>query len=537
MKTSIKSIFIAAILCGMFGCSNNLDEKVYSSVTQQSYTYTTDDFDPVVANIYRYIRTFTDHWGFFTAQEVTGDCIVLAPNASGWDDGGVYRRMHYHTWNSQQEHVNNMWNNLYRGALICNNIINQIEEDIVPAPSAAAKEAGLAEVRAMRAFYYWQILDNYGDAPLTITMDTELPGKTSRKEIFDFVVTELNEAIPNLSEEVGGNYYGRMSKWAAKATLANVYLNGEVYSGQPYWNECLAQCNDIINSGKLSLSANFKDPFRATGVETNKEVIFTIPFDRDYGGGNSIFMFSWHGELKKKYLTEATPWGSGAAMGLTQFIDTYDIDDSRLPDTWLMGPQYDANGEQLKGTYDKQGEPFVYTKDVPSASYTSEMEGYRMNKYEVAEGSTNNSGTDVPVFRYAHVLLMKAECLLRTNQPGAGALVTQVRQRAFKDKPEKATVTDDQLKQNSSYQYGYVENYQIVDPGNQDVIPFGRMLDEYAWELAWEMHRRRDMIRFGIFTKKSWLSHKPQGDHYAVFPIPDGIIGANPNIEQNPNYK
>ncbi len=211
--------------------------------------------------------------------------------------------------------------------------------------------------------------------------------------------------------------------------------------------------------------------------------------------------------------------------------------DSRLTDTWLMGPQYDANGEQLKGTYDKQGEPFVYTKEVPSASYTSEMEGYRMNKFEVAEGSTHNSTTDIPVFRYTHVLLMKAECLLRTNQGGAGELVTQVRQRAFKDSPAKATVTDEQLRQNSAYQYGYVENYQIVDPGNQDPIQFGRLLDEYGWELVWEMHRRRDLIRFGIYTKKSWLSHKPQGDYRTVFPIPDGIINANPNLEQNPNYK
>ncbi len=537
MKRYIKSIIIVLVLSGMFNCSNDLDEVVYSKVTQQSYKYTTDDFAPVIANIYRYLRHFPDHWGYFTAQEITADCIVLAPNASGWDDGGVYRRMHYHTWNSQQDHVKNMWNQFYRGALICNNIIHQIESEALPSPSSQEKEAGLAEVRAMRAFYYWLICDNYGDAPLVTGIETDLPAKTSRKDIFDFVVKELNEVIPKLSEEVGGNYYGRMTKWAAKATLANIYLNGEVYSGQAYWNECLAQCNDIINSQKFILSPNFKDPFRATGVETNREVIFTIPFDRDFGGGNSIHMFSWHGELKKKFLTEATPWGSGAAIGLTQFINTYDVDDSRLADTWLMGPQYDANGEQLKGTYDKQGEPFVYTKEVPSASYTSEMEGYRMNKFEVAQGSTHNSTTDIPVFRYAHVLLMKAECLLRTNQAGAGELVTQVRQRAFKDNPAKATVTDEQLKQNSAYQYGYVENYQIVDPGNQDPIQFGRLLDEYAWELVWEMHRRRDLIRFGIYTKKSWLSHKPQGDYRTVFPIPDGIINANPNLEQNPDYE
>lgn len=536
MKTFFRSTIILILLYSMFSCSNNLDEVVYSSVTQQSYNYTEADFHPVISNVYRYLRHFPDHWGYFSAQEVSADCIVIAPNASGWDDGGVYRRMHYHTWNSQQGHVGNLWNQFYRGALICNNILHQIETEVVIAPSSNEKERGIAEVRAMRAFYYWLICDNFGDAPLVTSIETELPEKNTREELFNFVVNELKEVIPMLSEEVGGNYYGRMNKWAAKATLASVYLNGEVYTGKSFWEECLAECNDIINSGRFTLSPNFKDPFRATGMESNKEVIFTIPFDRDFGGGNSIHMFSWHGELKKKFLIEATPWGSGSAMGLTQFIDTYDADDSRLGDTWLMGPQYDANGEQLKGTYDKKGEPFVYTKEVPNASYTSEMEGYRMNKFEVAPGSTNNSTTDIPFFRYAQILLIKAECLLRSNQSGAGELVTQVRQRAFKDNPSKAIVTDEQLKQNSSYKYGYVEDYIIVDSGNQDPIEFGRLLDEYAWELVWEMHRRRDLIRFGVYTKKSWLSHKPQGDYRSVFPIPDAVINSNPKLEQNPNY-
>ncbi|WP_085537374.1 RagB/SusD family nutrient uptake outer membrane protein [Massilibacteroides vaginae] len=536
MKTYLKYI-ITVVLSGIIiSCDNNLDEKVYSSVTQQSYKYTTEDFHPAIANIYAYLRSSLDHWGFFTGQEVTGNAIVLAPNASGWDDGGVYRRMHYHTWNSEQTHVSNMWNQFYRGILICNNVLDQIERDVIPAASTEEKEAGLAEIRAMRAYYYWMICDNFGDAPLVVKKTDELPFKSSRKEIYEFVVKELIEVIPKLNEEQGGKMYGRMSKWAAKTTLANVYLNAEVYVGEARWNECIEQCNDIINSNKCALSDNYNASFRATGVESSKEVIFSVPFDREYGGGNSIHMYSWHGELKKKFLTEATPWGSGAAIGLTQFIDTYDDDDSRLQDTWLMGPQYAADGIQLKGTYDKKGEPFVYTKDVPNANYTSEMEGYRMNKFEVIAGSTNNSTTDLPVFRYAQVLMMKAECLLRTGQSGAGELVSKVRKRAFKDYPDKAIVTDEQLKANSIYKYGYVENYKITDPGNQDPIQFGRMLDELGWEFVWELQSRRNLIRFGVFAKKSWLSHKPQGDYRTVFPIPEKVLTSNPNLEQNPNY-
>ena len=193
-------------------------------------------------------------------------------------------------------------------------------------------------------------------------------------------------------------------------------------------------------------------------------------------------------------------------------------------------------GGTRKQAYDKMGEPLIYTKDIPSGNYTSELEGYRMNKFEVAENSYSSSNTDIPVFRYAEIMMMKAECLLRTGKSGAGTLVTQVRQRAFKDNPELATVTDSQLAGNTCYQYGYVEDYKIVDRGNTDPIQFGRMYDELGWEFAWEMHRRRDAIRFGIYTTKSWLSHKPEGDYRSVFPIPETVLTSNPNLEQNPNY-
>lgn len=537
MNISIKLIASMGCFVSLFSCSNDLDETVYSKVTEQTYQYTTDDFAPSVASVYSYLRSFTDHWGYFCAQEVTADAIVMPPNASGWDDGGVYRRMHYQTWNSEQDHVKNIWSQFYQGALLCNKVIEQIESGVIPAPSEGEKTRGLAEVRAMRAYYYWQICDNFGDAPLVTTSSITLPAKSPRKEIFDFVEKELLEIIPSLGEETGGTYYGRMTRWAAKTLLAHLYLNAEVYTRAARWEDCIAQCDDMIRSGRFALAERYKDPFRASGTEDCREIIFTIPFDENLAGGNSLFMFSWHGELKKKYQTEATPWGCGSAMGVSQFIDTYHPEDSRLADSWLTGEQVAADGSPLYGTYDKLGEPLVYTKDLPSGNYTSETEGYRMNKYEVEAGSQSSSNTDVPLFRYAEVLMMKAECLLRAGRPGAGDLVTQVRRRAFRNHPESAVVTDTQLQENSAYAYGFVENYRIVEKGNTDPIRFGRMYDELGWEFAWEMHRRRDAIRFGVYTTKSWLSHKPQGDYRTVFPLPETVLTSNPNLEQNPDYR
>ena len=137
---------------------------------------------------------------------------------------------------------------------------------MIPSPSVTEKQTGLAELRALRAYYYWILFDNFGDIPLVTTMSQDLPEKTPRAEVYNFVVRELSEVIPSLNEEQGGNMYGRINRWAGKAILANVYLNAEVYTGTARWNECLSQCNDIINSGKCDLSPEFKDSFRAQGA-------------------------------------------------------------------------------------------------------------------------------------------------------------------------------------------------------------------------------------------------------------------------------
>lgn len=538
MKTYIK--IAALVLCtGSFfsSCSNNLDEKVYSLVTEETYDYSPEDFSPTVASVYSYFR-FIGHDNYWATQELTGDCIVNPPNSSGWDDGGTYRMLHYHKWTSEQNHVRVMWEKFYQGVILCNTVIDQIENGILPAPSDEEKQKGLAELRAVRAYYNWLICDNFGDAPLLKERTSELPEKSPRKDIYQFIVDELKAVIPNLDEEQGGNMYGRMNKWAGMTLLANVYLNAKVYIGEEHWQDCLEICDQIITTSPCELSENYNASFRATGTENSKEILFTIPFDKTLAGGQSMHMFSWHGELQKKFKLEATPWGSGAGMALTQFIDTYDEDDSRLTDTWLMGDQYTPEGELLLCTYDMKGQPLSYIKDVKDGHYTNETDGYRMFKFEVPEGTTGSSDTDFPLHRYSEILLMKAECLLRLGKPGAGDLVTEVRRRNFKDNPNKAVVTDNDLKANSSYQYGTVVNYVNQHDGDQSPIEFGRLLDELGWEFSWEMHRRRDLIRFGIYTKKNWLSHDAsgEGDYRTVFPIPESALTSNPQLTQNPDY-
>lgn len=531
------SLLTVVLLLLFSSCNNDLTEVVYSDITEQSFVWTPKDALSAIGAVYSELRGFH---GFneYQALAITADDIVYPANASGWSDGGKFLRMHQHNWNSEQDHLSSIWFLFYRGALNANRIINQFEAGTIPPPEGSTKEAIIAEMRAARAYYYWYLCDNFGDVPLIVgEVESTKPAKTPRAEVFKFIVEELKATIPNLSEDNSKKMYGRFNKWAAKTLLANVYLNAEVYSGQAKWNECITECNDIITSGKFILEADYSNPFKVRN-ENSAEIIFAIPFDQINAGGFYMHHSSLHASSKATFGLKTTPWGAGSFKAVTQFLDVYDKDDLRLPKTWLMGPQYAMDRvTPLLGAYDKQGEPLVYTREIKDGVYTPENEGYRWGKFEYEKGADFNLNNDWPVFRYAQVLLMKAECLLRTGQKDQAAqLVTQVRMRDFTD-PAKANVTGDNLMGNTRIQYGYWENYKVVDPGNTTPVQYGRFLDELGAEFATEQYRRRDLIRFGIFTKKSWLSHKPNGDYRTVFPIPLIAINANDNLIQNPSYQ
>lgn len=530
----------ALVIVGIAGCNNDLDENVFSSVTEQNFRYEDASYESMIGAAYSPLRGIIGgSAGNHMAQEITADAIVMPANlAGGWDDGGLYRRMHQHEWNSQQGHLSNMWQSFYKGVLHTNRVIKQIEDGKIEVPSKVGKGTILAEMRAMRALYYWLIMDNFGAAPLVTSAkkDQELPSKSSREEIYNFVVDELTQVIPDLSEENNDAMYGRMNKWGAKTLLAKVYLNAGVYVGETQWEKVITQTNDIIDSNVYSLDANYSDVFAAQNSDS-PEIIFAIPFDENLGQGFFLQQFAWHTVLATKYQTQTTPWGTGSARGIPQFNATYDTTDARLEQTWIMGPQYGPDGEPLMGIFDEKGEQINFENKLKNGIAVSEDDGYRVGKFEVEKGAQFHLNNDFPYFRYAEVLMMKAEALLRTgNASQAASIVTQVRQRDFKDNPSEATVTGGELQQDSKYDYGYVENFEIVDEGNTDPIQYGRFLDELGWEFAWEAQRRRDLIRFGVFTTKSWLSHQPNGDYRTVFPIPQNVIDTNPNVEQNPNY-
>src|SRR5699024_7872177 len=148
MKTIIQPIFIIFFI-GLIGsgCDNSLSENVYSSVTEQSYNYTEEDFFNSIGSVYANMRSIWNHHHYYMAQATSADIIVMPANASGWNDGGIYQDMHLHSWNSESPQVENMWNTFYQGVLTANQVIAKIEKDILPVPSEVGKEAALSELK------------------------------------------------------------------------------------------------------------------------------------------------------------------------------------------------------------------------------------------------------------------------------------------------------------------------------------------------------------------------------------------------------
>jgi hypothetical protein len=374
----------------------------------------------------------------------------------------------------------------------------------------------------------------------------DLPQQNTRQEVFDFVVSELQEVIPQLSTEAGVDMYGRINKWVAQAILARTFLNSEVYTGTPRYADVIPLTQSIIDSGLYSLDADYRTPFSVAAGPldggASNEIMWAVPYDQVYLGGSNFHMKTLKPELRYVFSMNAQPWGGSAAQ--PPFIDTYDADDTRLEDTWLRGPQFTPDGEF---GYDfVQGIPQIRGKNGFNL-------GYPVWKYEIYAGMTGSSSVDYPIVRYAEVLMMQAEALLRTGQAGAAAsLVTQVRERAFADTdPAKAVVTGAELMEGSAYLYGWYDTDGVIKTGPDGTpvtnttggayggadIQYGRLLDELAWEFAVEGHRRGQLIRFGVFTTKSWYNHAATNkEHLIVYPIPQSVLDANSNLQQNPGY-
>jgi len=518
-----------------FAACTDLTEVPYNEITESNFKPQASDLAALMAPAYTPMRNIWMSWyGMVDWQGETGDMLLTPVRPNGWYDGGIYIQNHEHRWNASSPGMaNGLWGNVYNGINAVNRVMYQIESEVVKLP-ADVKTATEAELRAVRAYYYALLLDNFGSVPIVTDFTvTDLPDQSTRQQVYDFVVKEFTEVLPNLSNVVSAATYGRMNQYAVKGLLARVYLNAEVYTGTPQWDKVIQLSDDIINSGKFSLDAAYRTPFSRNNNTASKEIVFAVPYDAVYGNQSNFHMKTLKPDLRFALQLNAQPWGGSAAN--PQFIDTYDVDDGRLKDSWLMGAQFDG-----------QGRGYNFIKFVPNMTKTDFNNGFPVWKYEVYQGETGSSDVDYPDVRYAEVLMMKAEALLRKGDAGAAAvLVSQVRARDFKGAASaKAIVTAGDLLKGSVYNYGWYDEDGIVKTakggspvvnGGAD-IKYGRFLDELRWEFAAEAKDRQMLVRFGVFTTKTWFNHVPNGAYRTVFAIPQQRLSTNSKLKQNPGY-
>ncbi|MGF6924795.1 hypothetical protein QFZ48_000295 [Chitinophaga sp. W2I13] len=538
----LRKINLLMVVVLLSACTK-LKDKPYTTIISTEFNPTKDDIAALVGAGYSQWRFILLDWnGLWRAQEVTGDQLVIPKRPWGWFDDGVYQRLHKHTWTTDDDVVNQTWSRTYAGITNCNRIIYQIESGLIPITDE--KEATLAELKVLRASYYAILCDFYGNVPVVTQFDLPagfLPQQSTRKEVYDFIVKDLTDNIPLLSKDNTVATYGKFNKWAAFTLLAKMYLNAGVYTGTPQWEKCISACDSVMNSGAGYILEPAQKNVFVTENQSSKEIILAIPMDEDYTNNWNAFdlhMQTLQQENQSTYNLKNTPWGGICAI--PQFISTFDAADARYQNNWIKGQQYTAGGQMLfVAQGDFAGKPLSFVNELPGLEKGESVHGFRLGKFEIKMGATNRLSNDYPLFRYAEVLMMKAESLLRTGKADeAAAIVTQVRQRDFVGNPAKAVVTGAQLKGGSSYQYGMKDavNNQFSNEGGAD-LSFGRFLDELGWEFDQEGHRRTDMIRFGAFTKKSWLSHAATNNiNRTLFPIPRTEIQKNNNLKQNPGY-
>lgn len=477
-------------------CTDLQLEEKESIVLSSTGGFKPGDPTQLLISSYKDLGAFTDQANIYALFDHTSDEMIPPTRGVDWGDNGVWRTLHQHTWDATHSGVVNAWNQLHQRSYKCNEIL-------ASNPSAAQA----AEAKFLRAFYMYHAMDLFGQVPIRqVTEGPEVnPKVMSRSEAFDFIVKDLEEALPLLPKVGPSGAHGTASKAAANTLLARLYLNKAVYKAAspagPYtfdkadMDKVIAYCDAVAADGY----ALEKDYFKTFTNQANSEVIFVS----EEGGAQNRWFMTLH------YNQNPSGWN-----GFTTLADFYakfnDAGDQRkgkpakkdgtefsgISLGFLAGQQYKDDGSVLVDT--RTQKPLSFTSDVPLSGAATDK-GIRVIKYHPA-----NSGKYI-LFRFGDVFTMKAEAVLRGGSSSQTALALVNELRAARGAAALGT------------------------------LDAAGMLDERGRELYWEGVRRIDQVRFGTFTN-TWSYKEVTDAARVLFPIPQQALDSNPNLRQNPGY-
>jgi hypothetical protein len=531
MKKIYLIVTALAVMVTVNSC-RKLDVSVDSQYVNGNFPSTSNDYAALLGTMYTNLSS-NYAVAYWRMQELSTDEAIIPARDGNFDDGGQYRQLHYHTWTYDHPNVTGIWQWGFGGINNCNRLINLTISSKV---DTTVKAASIAEVKAMRALYYFFMMDTYGNIPLITDFPVAtLPATQPRATIYKFIESELLSIIPQLpakSNNAATNalQYGRPTKGMAFALLAKLYMNAEVYTGVSHYPEAVAMADSVQANINYSLDAKFRDIFLPNNGPQINETIFAIPYDQQIPG-NQFTRFGFY-----YYLVNAYGFNVGLSIAMSttpEFYNRFNIPGDARTRTWLTGPQFfpDGNGGFTNQPiyYPSSTDQVVITPNlvlVPPKpmdvgnTTASQASGVRSIKYypdPATTQATRLNGNDVPVFRLSDVLLMKAEAILR------GAAATTV---------NGALQTPD-----------YLVNLLRTRAGAATAsgVTLDTLLDERARELSWEGWRRNDLIRFGKFEVEYVLPNDVlsmnKDIRRRIFPIPITEIKLNGNLVQNPGYE
>lgn len=528
------------ILCLLF--SSCLSEHPKDQIDEErAYTSASMVYNNAVGTLYNYIGGSQPsqglqgtYRGVYDYNTLTTDEAIIPIRGGDWYDGGFWQDLYLHSWKPSDSALEDTWNYLYKVIVLCNKALATLDSHATLLTEAQLTEYK-AEVRALRAMFYWYTMDMWGSIPLITSTTQTLAdmSQSQRSEVFDFIVSELQAVEPQLPNEksnLPGDYYGRMTQPVADFLLAKLALNAEIYSDDNWadnshpdgsnimftvagtqknaWETCIYYCDKLAADGYTLMAdraANF-----AVHNENSTENIFTIPLDKTLYAAQFRYLF------RSRHYVHGGAYGTASENGTCATIATvheygYQTDsvDTRWEQDFYADTVY-VDGQTL--ALDGGGVLVYYPLEVEvNLTYSPYIRtaGARMKKYEVdrnAYNDGNNPDNDIVLFRYADAVLMRAEAKVRNGESGQADL-DAIRSRA--GMPSRPATLDN-------------------------------ILSERRLELMWEGWRRNDLIRYRLFTNAYDL--RPQLDNEStgyttVFPIPANVLDLNTRLSQNTGYK
>ncbi len=547
-------IFIVAALLPMFSsCEGMLDEVNYGNPTTEEMMANPENVVLLVGQAYADLKWVHDHWGYWGVASLTSDeclCPVRLPRKD-WDDGGYWKNLNTHNWNEFADAFKNIWNTTISGAVLCNKLLSTLA-DYEESMGEASYKQFVGELEVLRSYYYYLLFDCFGRIPYLEEFVDKTEPLVEPEIVWSRLVACLERNAPNMPMVNDGNRaanYGRVTQGFAYALLARLYLNAASFGVTPanvlkevktaqnlnteadFYTNAVRCCDLVINSGSYSIGSDFFSNFKIQN-EDSKENIFVI-----VENGNAEFDARSNGSMSNKlrmitltltYPMQSTwklvelPWNGFCAR--PGFIDRYAGTDVRGPGNegngtnnvkqwgWFLGPVYDSTGENVM-TYADSSDPdtkAIVVNEITSLDGAKNCDGARLLKYEVDKTGKYAWGeNDFVLMRYADVLWMKEEAIKRGGQGTSG-----VNTADFQTMLKRSFAYDADGKAAYDAAYGDVASWTV-----------DQILDERGREFAWELVRRRDLIRFGKFNDSKYVEYVTGVQpHRNWFPIPFSVL-------------